>query len=107
MQQTRWRRLAPYVAGLLGIFLLLFWKYDFWVAGVTIGCFVVGFINAFGLVDVGISLVQRRPLSREQMVHVAAASVGNFVIAWLGYWIPLLLVTACALLVRFSSLHAR
>lgn len=107
MRQTRWRRLAPYVAGLLSIFLLLFWKYDLLVAGVAIGCFVVGFINAFGLVDVGISLSQRRPLSREQMVYVAAASVGNLVIAWLGYWSPLLLVTACALLVRFSSLRGR
>ena len=91
--------LLTYGTGLLLIFLVLAIKYDIRVATLAIGCFVVGFLNVFGAVRTVLTFARRQGVTRMNMALAACALAGSAVLVATGYWLPLILVTACLLLI--------
>jgi hypothetical protein len=97
--------LLSYGAGLVAIFLVLAIKYDVRVATLAIGCFVVGFLNVFGAARALLMFARRQHVSRISMALAACALAGTAALVATGHWLPLLLVTACLLLIDAVSLR--
>jgi hypothetical protein len=96
-----------YLAGIAIIFVIVAFKASVEVAAWFVICGVIGYLNAFYVVRLLISLIGRKKSSRTGMVIAIGSIAVSAAIVYFGYGLVLSLTTACfvfidAVVLRFK-----